>query len=75
MWLFLHFLFWDYSTTTPAQEFSIAYLVGYWSNTDAAVFNQLAIWGSASLFLVAKISLSKNILESQPCIRMFEKSD
>ena len=48
MWLFLHFLFWDYSTTTAAQEFSIAYLVGYWSNTDAAVFNQLAIWGSAS---------------------------
>eukprot|EP00094_Tigriopus_californicus_P013808 TCALIF_13363-PA protein Name:"Protein of unknown function" AED:0.31 eAED:0.31 QI:0/0.5/0/0.66/0.5/0.66/3/0/215 len=45
-WIFAHLVFWDYSTTLPSEEFSTAALVGFLKNTDAALFNQLAIWGT-----------------------------
>ena len=46
MWFTAHFLFWDYSQTTPAEEFSVDGVIRFLGNKDTAVYNQFAIWGT-----------------------------
>ena len=48
MWMTLHFLFWDYTETKPAEELTWRNLRAFLTNTDAAVLNQIAIWGTVS---------------------------
>ncbi len=49
MWMWLHFLFWDYTQTQTAERFSITTLLTFLSNPNLALLNQLIIWMTASL--------------------------
>ena len=40
-----HFLFWDYTDTQAAEQFSFTRLVAFLRSGDLAIFNQIIIWG------------------------------
>ncbi len=49
MWMWLHFLFWDYTQTQTAERFSITTLLTFLSNPNLALLNQLIIWMTVRL--------------------------
>ncbi len=48
MWFWLHFLFWDYTETLPAEEYSNAALLRFLASTDIAAYNQFIIWATVA---------------------------
>ncbi len=44
MWYWLHFLFWDYTQTLPAERFSMQALVTVLKNPNVQLYNVMNIW-------------------------------
>jgi len=44
MWLWAHFLFWDYTQTRPGERFTMRALIGFITNPGFALYNQMLVW-------------------------------
>ena len=51
VWALLHFLFWDQRDTKEGEELTPATLVAYFSNPDAAVFNQMFLLATVCMYI------------------------